>query len=325
MRQEQSLRHWRILRLLEQHRQGMTPGELAEEFKVGIRTIYRDLATLQEAGFYFSSEKTGTGATYFLTQDSGAVDKMGIGPSELLALYLSQGILSQLRGTVFQEAIDRLMEKVSEVVPDQAKKYFQELETSILIELFNRRDYRKNARQIQAILSSLRDKTVLKMQYFSPNRGEMERKIDPYCLWVMGDSFYLIGFCHLNQEIRTFLVDRIQKAIPTKKPFAIKSGFDFRKYTSESFRVMRGGKEEEFELKFDPRISYLIKERTWHPTQSAKTNPDGSVSLCFRARGMEEVKSWVLSFGELVEVIKPEKLRQEIKASCQKMLKTYSV
>ncbi len=324
MRQEEMLRQWKILRRLEQYRNGMTAQELADEFKVSVRTVYRDLSTLQEAGFYFSSNKNEKGTVYLLTQDSGAINQIGVGPSELLALYLSQGILSQLRGTVFQEAIDRLMEKVSEVLPSSARKYFQELEASILIELFSRRNYQKKAREIQAILCSLRDKTILKMRYFSPNRGELERKVDPYFLWMMGDSFYLIGFCHLNQEIRTFLVDRIEKAVPTKKPFTVKSGFDFRKYTSESFRVMRGGEEEEFELNFDPRVSYLVKERRWHPTQSLKTNPDGSVTLHFHARGMEEVRSWALSFGDMVEVIKPETLRREVQLICRNMMDKYS-
>ncbi len=324
MRQEMMLRHWRILRRLEEFRRGLTAEELAEEFKVSVRTIYRDLATLQEAGFPFSSEGRENGIRYYLTKPAGVIDKMAFGPSELLALYMSSGILSQLRGTVFHEAIEMLMAKVSEVVPPSAREHFRGLEASILIESFSRRDYFQKARQIQSVLSSLRDKTVLRMVYFSPNRGELEREVDPYCLWVMGDSLYLIGFCHLNNEIRTFLVDRIQKAVATKKTFALKSGFDFRKYTSESFRVMRGGKEEEFELKFAQPVSHLIKERIWHPSQSLQVNPDGSVSLVFKARGLDEVKSWTLSFGEFAEVIKPTRLREEIEDSCRKLLKAYS-
>jgi proteasome accessory factor B len=323
MRQEMMLRHWKILRRLEEFRRGLTSEELAEEFKVSARTIYRDLVTLQEAGFPFSSESTGNGMRYYLTKPAGAIDKMAFGPSELLALYMSQGILSQLRGTVFQESIDQLMDKVREVVPASVREHFRSMEASILIESFRRRNYFKRAREIHSMLSSLRDRTVLRMVYFSPNRGELERELDPYCLWVMGDSLYLIGFCHLNNEIRTFLVDRIQQAYATKKPFVMNSGFDFRKYTSESFRVMRGGQEEEFELKFAQSVSHLIKERIWHPSQVLKTNPDGSVSLTFSARGLEEVKSWALSFGEQVEVIKPERLRREIKSCCQKILKSY--
>ena len=324
MRQKQILRHWKILRRLENLHCGMTPNELAAELNVSVRTIYRDLITLQDAGFPISNETSESGNRYFLTQKSTIIDKLLFGPSELLALYLSQGILSQLRGTIFQEAIDRLLQKVNEVIPESAKSYFKELETSILIELFSRRDYKKKAKEIQAILTSLRDKRTLNAIYFSPNRGELKREIDPYCLWVMGDSLYLIGFCHINKEIRTFLVDRIKKATPTKKNFSIKSGFDFRKYTTESFRVMRGGKEEEFELRFEPQIAYLIKERIWSPNQILKEHPDRSITLSFKVKGLEEVKSWVLSFGELVEVIKPQKLKEQIKNSCQKILQKYN-
>jgi len=324
MRQAQTLRHWRLLFLLDQHRQGLSPDELAAEMGSNVRTIYRDLVTLQEVGFPFTSERVEGVTRYCLTREPGLLGQINFGPSELLALYLSQGILSQLRGTVFQEAMDRLLEKVSAIIPAQARNYFRELETSIIIELFNRRDYKKRAREIQAILNCLRGKNVLRMKYFSPNRGEMVREVDPYNLWVTGDSFYLIGFCHVNQEIRTFLVDRIKSATPTKKPFTLKSGFDFRNYSAESFRVMRDGEADDFEIRFDSSVAYLIKERTWHPSQKLKTNPDKTVTLSFRARGMAEIKRWVLSFGENAEVIKPQKLRQEVKAQAQKTLKKYT-
>jgi len=323
MRQEQVLRQWRILFLLDQHRQGLSPAEIASELGATIRTVYRDLATLGEVGFPFTTERIDNTTRWVLIRSPGLVSQLNFGNSELLALYLSQGILSQLRGTVFQEAMDQLLEKVKAIFPSQARSYFRELETNIIIEPFNRRDYRKKAHEIQAILSCLRDKHVLKMQYFSPNRGEMLRELDPYHLWVFGDSLYLIGFCHLNQEIRTFLIDRIKSATPTKKPFTFKSGFDFRRYSQESFGVMRGGQAEDFEIRFDPKVAYLIKERIWHPSQKIMLNPDRSLTLSFRAKGMAEIKKWVLGFGELAQVIKPLKLRNEIKASAQKILQIY--
>jgi len=323
MLQEQVLRQWKILVLLDQNKNGMSPDELAAEIKTNVRTIYRDLATLQEVGFPFSSEKTDGITRYYLVNDPGIIRQLNLGPTELLALYLSQGILSQLKGTLFQQAIDQLLEKVGAILPKTGREYFQGLEANIIIELFNRRDYRSKAKQIQAIVSSLRDRKVLRMNYSSPNRGAMEREVEPYHLWVMGDSLYLIGFCRVNKEIRTFLVDRINAAAATKKPFTLKDGFDFKKYSQESFRVMRSGETLEFELKFDPHVAYLVKERLWHPSQKIKTNPDGSVILSFSAKGLEEVKSWALSFGENVEVLKPAKLRQEIKSACSKMLKKY--
>jgi proteasome accessory factor B len=287
----------------------------------GVRTVYRDLATLQEVGFPFTSEKNNGITRYILIDRPAIIHHLNFGPSELLALYLSQGILSQLRGTLFQEAMDRLMEKVSAVLPAQTQQYFRDLETNIIIELFNRRDYRKKAKEIQAILSCLRDKKVLAMNYFSPNRGELEREVDPYHLWVMGDSLYLIGFCHLNQEIRTFLVDRINSAVPTKKSFKLRAGFDFRKYSQDNLGIMRSGEAEDFEFRFAPEVAYLIKERKWHPSQKLKVNPDRSITLAFRAKGIEEIKRWILSFGEFAQVIKPDKLRKQIKDTCQRMLK----
>ena len=323
MRQEQALRHWKILLRLEEYRYGLTPKELAEEFGVSDRTIYRDLLTLQSAGFPITNEKRQGKMKYFLINHPGILNKINFSPTELLALHLSKGILSQLEGTIFHDAIEQLLYKIEEVMPGSMLDYFQELETGIFVQLFQRRDYEKKSKEIEAILSSLRGKKTLDMVYFSPQQGEMRRKVDPYCLWVMGDSLYLIGFCHIHKEIRTFLVDRIKKAIPTKKEFKIQGHFNFQDYARESFRVMRGGEIEEYELKFAPQVSYFIQERTWHPTQKIIKHRDGSITLKFRARGRGEVKSWVLSFGNLVEVKKPEGLRKEIKQTLMQTLEKY--
>jgi predicted DNA-binding transcriptional regulator YafY len=323
MSQEQLLRHWKILRKIEPMHGGMTPEEIAADLKISVRTVFRDLATMQEAGLPFTSERIGGQTRYYLSRDAGAITQLGIGPSELLALYLSQGILSQLKGTIFQESIDRLLEKINAIFPDKAKDYFQELESAILIELFTKRNYQKKAKEIGAVLNTLRNRNTLKMNYFSPNRGGLERSVDPYSLWVMGDSLYLIGFCHLNNEIRTFLIDRISKAVPTKKPFKIKEGFDLKKYTGESFRVMRSGEKQTFELLFKPELVYIIGERIWHPSQKIIKHPDGSLTLTFESLGFDEIKSWVLSFGQAVKVIKPQKLRDEVRKSARQMLDQY--
>ncbi len=323
MRQKQALRQWKLLINLESRRFGMTVEELADELKVNKRTIYRDLATLQEAGFIISSEKIDGKTKYFLSGELGRVKDLTLSSTELLALYLSQGILSQLRGTIFQQAIEQLLEKIKTIFPESVLEYFQDLETNVFVEQFQRRAYEKKSKQIKAVFNAIRNRNTLKMRYFSPTRGELDREVDPYCLWIMGDSLYLIGFCHINQEIRTFLVDRIKQATCTKKRFKPRDHFDFRAYTQEGFRVMRSGDIEDFELKFSPQISYLIEERTWHPTQKLVRHKDGSLTLKFRSRGMDEVKSWVLSFGNLVEVKKPESLRKAVKETAEKILEIY--
>ena len=323
MRQEQALRHWRILVKLSTNRYGFTPEELAEDLGVDKRTIYRDFSTLFSAGFPLTTEKRDGKTKYILTDYPGLIDRIGFSFTELLALHLSKGILSQLEGTIFHDAIEQLLYKIEEVMPEPMLDYFKELEAGVYVQMFQRRDYEKKSKEIEAILSALRGKKTLDMVYFSPQQGEMRRKVDPYCLWVMGDSLYLIGFCHIHKEIRTFLVDRIKKAIPTKKKFKIQGHFNFQDYARESFRVMRGGEIEEFEIEFAPQVSYFIQERTWHPTQKIIKHKNGSVTLKFRARGRGEVKSWVLSFGNLAEVKKPKALREEIKQTLKQMLEKY--
>ena len=80
---------------------------------------------------------------------------------------------------------------------------------------------------------------------------------------------------------------------------------------------------EEYEFLFSEKIANYVLEREWHKNQIAVQNDDGSVLLKFSSNQKQMVFSWVMGFGESVTVIKPEKLREEIRAECEKMAEKY--
>ena len=139
----------------------------------------------------------------------------------------------------------------------------------------------------------------------------MERRIDPYHVWFMGGTIYVVAWCHERKEIRLFVLDRMEKALLTDDRFEIPADFNMDEFTKDRFRVM-GGDEVRVEIQFDPQIAYYIKERTWHPSQEIRDNGDGSIVLAMSVEGLGEVKSWVLSFGRLAKVLSPEKFRGDI-------------
>ncbi len=59
MRGTQLARQWKILRLMESRKRGITGGELAKELEVPLRTVYRDFEAIQEAGFPIYTERVG--------------------------------------------------------------------------------------------------------------------------------------------------------------------------------------------------------------------------------------------------------------------------
>jgi predicted DNA-binding transcriptional regulator YafY len=63
---------------------------------------------------------------------------------------------------------------------------------------------------------------------------------------------------------------------------------------------------------------------TWHPSQIIELQDDGSLIATFRVRKMSSFQSWVLSWGDEVEVLEPEAFREKLAEFGNALLKTYS-
>ena len=64
---------------------------------------------------------------------------------------------------------------------------------------------------------------------------------------------------------------------------------------------------------FSPDVAYLLKERQWHPTQSLKQQKDKSVIITFQAGGLDEIATWILSWGANAKVLAPPELIEAVK------------
>ena len=83
------------------------------------------------------------------------------------------------------------------------------------------------------------------------------------------------------------------------------------------------GKTEEYEILFAKETSRYVLEREWHKDQVIIQQEDGSVLLKFKSNQSQMIYTWLLSFGNTATVIKPEELREKIRAECEKIVEKY--
>ena len=72
-----------------------------------------------------------------------------------------------------------------------------------------------------------------------------------------------------------------------------------------------------------PTIFGYVAERTWHPSQKLKKEPDGSVVLEVHLDDTHEIKAWALSFGPRATVLEPAAMREEVINDLERLLKNY--
>ena len=127
-RNAEVIRQWKILRTLDASRHGESVAALARLCEVTERTVWRDVAALQEAGFPLVDEKP-DGRTKWKLVAGGlkGLNDSGLTLSELASLYFSRALVQCLVGTPFQEDARSAMDKVAAALPPRMRAFLDRL------------------------------------------------------------------------------------------------------------------------------------------------------------------------------------------------------
>jgi len=139
------------------------------------------------------------------------------------------------------------------------------------------------------IQDAIQERKTLRLQYEARDQKPAKRNVDPYAIHLRNGNLYVIGYCHLRKDIRTFVVDRMQKIRLTEETFALPVRFSLESYLRHSF----GRFTEELvrvKVRFHKSITHYLLERRWHASQKNKKLKDGSLELTFEVAGTKEIK-----------------------------------
>lgn len=312
MRGDQLAKQWRILRAIESRGQGATVGELAAQEHCHPRTIWRDLAAIQAAGFPLYSEKPGQKTHWKFVEGYTFHIPVPFTVTELMSLYFYRDILRIFKDTVFYESLDELFRKVRSTLPPESLSYLKRIEQTFHIGFKPFKDYSRFKEIIKQINEAVVKCRVIEMRYYSmSSKRETTRKVDAYKVWFFNGTLYLVGWCRVHDEIRMFVLDRIRLLHVTDERFVPPDDFDLDEYMKESFGVIRTDIEKVL-IKFDASLERYLMENIWHPSQVFKKDKDGNLLMTMEVGGLCEVMTWVMGFGRHAEILEPAHLRQAV-------------
>ena len=151
----------------------------------------------------------------------------------------------------------------------------------------------------------------------------MCRHVDPYHMVHFKGEWYLLGYCHKNKEIRNFAVSRIKKARPLRTLFIRPDDFNANEYFGKHFGIMFGPENYQVKIKFSRKAVPYVSERDWHTNQIFKKAKDGSGILSFETNHLTEVTAWILSWGQVAQVLEPVELVERVKSELETALRAY--
>jgi proteasome accessory factor B len=311
-RGDQLIRQWKLLHILAA-RGGRTVPELIREVKCSRRTVWRDLAVLQQAGFPLTTEQDGRESRYRLIESPRGTPPIPLTISELMSLHMGRHLLVPLRGTPLGEAIHTALEKVSATLPPAAKAFLDRLDERVSARTIQAKDYSGGLATLRLMQQALHDRRTIEADYHSFGRDSVSRRrLDPVHLWYQQGGIYLVAYCHTRRQVLTFALERFRQVRLTADTFEAPREFNLERYLEGSFGLFRG-EPVRVSLRFSRQVARYVAERSWHPTQALSPLLTGELQMILRVPLSPELRRWILGYGKDVEVLEPKSLREEIR------------
>jgi predicted DNA-binding transcriptional regulator YafY len=320
MRGDQLSRQWRLVQLLSRSA-GLTLQQLRAELGTSKRTVQRDIAVLEQAGFPVVSEDRNGTVRWKLMQGFPVASSVAFTMPELMALYFGRGMMKPLQGTAMYEAVESGLAKIGANIPAQGHALLRNFDQSIAISHTGWKDYRNSGQVMDSLNRAVSHHFTTEILYRGlQDRASRRRRVDPYIVWFTGGTLYLIAWDHSAKDYRSFAVERIKEVKVTNRRYEPDSGFDFEKLQKTAFSTMFG-ETQHVVIRFSADQAPYVKERTWHPSQTLTDEPDGGVVLEMDVASLWEVKRWLIGWGGDAVVLAPGELYSEIQNECKRVLR----
>ncbi|MBP2559532.1 putative DNA-binding transcriptional regulator YafY [Neorhizobium galegae] len=199
-----------LLQALRRYRQPVSGARLAAETGVSLRTLYRDIASLQAQGAFIEGE---AGLGYVL-RPGFMLPPMMFSQEEIEALVLgSRWVAKTADPRLAAGAIDALA-KIAAVLPPDLK---EDLDNSTLLVGTPRRN--ESGADLALIRRAIRAEYILDLAYEDEKGALTHRKVWPFALGFFDSVRVMIAWCELRQDFRHFRTDRIASAVSTEKRY----------------------------------------------------------------------------------------------------------
>jgi predicted DNA-binding transcriptional regulator YafY len=290
--------------MLLQRQPNQKAADLAGRLGVSVRTLHRYFVMLEEMGIPIYAERGPYGG--FSLVRGYKLPPLVFTPEEAVAVYLGTSLVGQMWGRLYQEPAQGAMAKLENVLPDDQRGEIAWARRSLVAMGLHRADPAALFPRLEVIRRGARRQQRLQMTYQgSTEPGTTERGVDPYALVFRSGWWYLVGYCHLRQGMRTFRVDRIRDIAVRDESFRTPEGFDVQAYLDGMFADQP---VVQATLHFVPEAAHiaLANLADWDAYQE---NPDGSIEVTLSAPDLYWLASTVLSFSTWVTVLDPPDLR----------------
>jgi proteasome accessory factor B len=295
---------------------------LAKSIEVSTKTIQRDLEYMRDQ-LGLPLEYDGSRHGYVYTEPVTHFPTIPTTEGEVLALFVAQRALEAYRGTPFEKPLEGAFAKLAQVLDDGISVDLGSVAGAL--SFHHTGNAVTDLEIFQKVTTGLLESRELTFSYKTlKGKRPEQRRVRPYHLACIDGQWYLFAHDKTRDDIRTFVLGRIQSVPETGEPFEKPADFSLSERLMGSFGVFSGEGSHRVRLAFDEFAAQLVRERTWHPSQEIRELEDGRIELSLQLDSLEEIERWVLSWGGHAKVLAPRSLQQRVRAVLHDLQDAYA-
>ncbi|WP_312650165.1 helix-turn-helix transcriptional regulator [Aminipila sp.] len=301
----------------------MTAKQISQKLEINIRTVYRHIDALCASGVPIISAPGHNGGYSLL---NNFIRSPLLFDMEEKKALLHAAVFAKEAGYPLSEALGNATAKL--------KMYSNQEQESILnhhlagFEVMSR----MVIPSIRPILAELEQAVANEFSVeidYRTGREEQSKKrvIDPYGMVYWNNKWYIVAFCHLRNEIRSFRVERILRIKRTQIIFKRPEAFSARKFFMKNLLPNLVGKEGLISLIIGGRSEALDELcMHWFLGHHLKERTSNQAIFLFEEKSIQlYVPYFLLSYGKSIQIIEPQSLKERLVAIASELMEYYQL
>lgn len=292
--------------------------DLADRFGISLRTVYRDIRSLEEAGVPLYGE---AGIGYSLV-DGYRLPPVMFTREEAMAFVTAEKLMEKFTDNNLKEHFGSGMYKVKAVLRGSEKDMVETLEDNIIV-MDRKRDSKPPDNILDVLLKAIAEKKAVKLVYRAfGNEENSKRLIEPIGIFHEHNNWYTIAWCHLRESYRQFRADRIISVsltdIPQQERTSLKEYYEQHKKDMAAFPLQKAV------IRTNKRVAMYMQEQRHYFGFVSETVTDDYVEMTFLTQSLEEgLARWFIMFADQSEIIEPQLLKDTVALLLENILQKH--
>jgi predicted DNA-binding transcriptional regulator YafY len=279
--------------------------EISERFEISLRTVYRDVKALMEAGVPIGSE---AGKGYFIV-DGYHLPPVMFNQEEASAMLTAGKLIEKMTDQSIRKAYESALLKIKSVLNDSEKDHLENLQSSIQVWRLPDQPSDFPNQFMGEITKALSHKNVICLEYFSNKTQEhTKREVEPIGIVHYSGKWHLIAWCRLRNGYRDFRMDMIKTLTFTGGTFDSRNLFTLKEYF-QSLTQAHADMEKVI-VSFDHSVAQYLRNAKYYYGFVSEEEVSDRVHMTFLSGNFRVFCRWLLTYGTTVEIESPNRLRE---------------